>query len=59
MKKNTLRTTMNVTDHGPGSSKLILRTEVIRQLSRQTLELVAGGSTTDSDRPGSCGDTTV
>jgi hypothetical protein len=58
MKKNLLGTTTHVINHGPGSRKLILRNEVIRQLSRKTLELVAGGGSTDSDRPEGCSDPT-
>jgi hypothetical protein len=59
MKKELLTMTRQLNHRDPGSRKLILRNEVIRQLSRQTLELVVGGSkTTDSDAPGSCQDTT-
>lgn len=58
MKKHLLRTTTQVINNDPRTRKLILRNEVIRELSRQTLELVGGGSASDSDRPGSCNDTT-
>jgi len=58
MKKHYLKTTTQIIHQPPGSRRLILRHEVVRQLSRQTLELVAGGSTTDSDHPGGCTDTT-
>ena len=59
MKKYILRATTDIISHDLGSRKLILRSEVIRQLSRQTLQFIAGaGNPTDSDRPGSCGDPT-
>lgn len=59
MKKHLLGSTTHVISQEPGSRKLILRNEVIRQLSRRTLDLVAGGSTTDSDRPKGCTDPTL
>jgi hypothetical protein len=58
MKKHFLRKSTQIINNGTETRKLILRNEVIRELSRRTLELVAGGSETDSDRPGSCTDTT-
>lgn len=59
MKKYLLGKTMHVTNQEPGSRKLILRNEVIRELSRRTLDLVAGGSETDSGQPKGCTDPTL
>jgi hypothetical protein len=58
MKKHLLRTTTQIINDGSGTRRLILRNEVIRVLSRHMLELVGGGSSTDSEGQGACTDTT-